>query len=311
VSGRLAPLLLAAPLGLAGAGGAGEAPPSFEREIEVASAGRAAVRLDRDVYEAARADLGDLRVLDGRGREVAYVIDRGDLGAPFVEVRPEVRNRGFRPDGAATAVLDFGRRLAKHRLELRLSGDNFRRRATVEGGDGAEWTTLVEDAWVFAVPGKEPFRYETVDLPENDFSRLRVVVHPSPDEKERPAIEDAWVPGERRPPRRFETWAPRWSAARDAKSRETWLTLDLGARHQPSAPVALAAGCASPDVRAEARRETRQTRADVRQEIGRRSGSTGTGPGASPGERSRARRPPARPQPRRPAADVAVTVHAR
>ena len=120
MSGRIAPLLLAASAGLAVAGAPGEAPPSFEREIEAVAAGRVAVRLDRDVYEAARADLGDLRVVDGRGREVAYVIDRGELRAPVVEVRPGVRNRGWRADGAATAVLDFGRRLAKHRLALRL-----------------------------------------------------------------------------------------------------------------------------------------------------------------------------------------------
>jgi hypothetical protein len=257
LSGRIAPLLVAASAGLAVAGAPGEAPPSFEREIEAVAAGRVAVRLDRDVYEAARADLGDLRVVDGRGREVAYVIDRGELRAPVVEVRPGVRNRGWRADGAATAVLDFGRRLAKHRLALRLSGDNFRRRVRVEGGEGAEWVTLVEEAWVFAVPGMEPFRYETVDLPENDFSRLRVVVHPSPDEKERPAIEDAWVPAERRPPRRSETWAPRWSEARNAKTRETWLTLDLGARRQPfhAVELAVADGRFLRDVRVEARRE--------------------------------------------------------
>jgi hypothetical protein len=266
-----ASLLLATAPGLAAAGAAAVA-PSFEREIEVAAAGKVAVRLDRDVYEAARADLGDLRLVDEQGREVPYVIDRAFPGAPFVEVRPEVRNRGFRPDGAATAVLDFDRRLAKHRLELRLSGDNFRRRVTVEGGDGAEWTTLVEDAWVFAVPGREPFRYETVDLPENDFSRLRLVVHPSPDEKERPAIEDAWVPGERRPPRRFESWAPRWSEARDAKTRETWLTLDLGARHQPfhAVELAVADGRFLRDVRVEARRESPDGRGPVWwEEIGR------------------------------------------
>ena len=38
------------------------APPAYERPIEVAAPGRVSVRLDRDVYEAARADLGDLRV---------------------------------------------------------------------------------------------------------------------------------------------------------------------------------------------------------------------------------------------------------
>jgi hypothetical protein len=42
-------------------------PPAWERPIEVDAAGRVSVRLDREVYEAARADLGDLRVRDERG----------------------------------------------------------------------------------------------------------------------------------------------------------------------------------------------------------------------------------------------------
>lgn len=215
------------------------APPAWERPIEVVAPGRVSVRLDRDVYEAARADLGDLRVLDERGRDIPYVIDRGErLGLP--EARPGIRNRGWTADGAATAVLDFGRRLDKRRLQLRLSGDNFRRRVAVEGSDdGVAWVRLVDEAWVFAVPGEEEARYETVDLPENDFQRLRVVVHPAPDESGRPGIEDAWVPGDGRPPRGEERLVARWSEAQDPKARETWLTLDLGSRHQPFHAVEL------------------------------------------------------------------------
>ena len=214
-------------------------PPAYERSVEVDAPGRVTVRLDRDVYEAARADLGDLRLSDERGRDVPYLIDRSEpLGLP--QARPAIRNRGWSADGAATAVLDFGRRIGKRRLQLRLSGDNFRRRVAVEGGDdGAAWVTLVDEAWVFAVPGSEPFRYEKVDLPENDFPLLRVVAHPAPDEKARPAIDDAWVQGDGAPPRGEERLVARWSEAQDPKTRETWLTLDLGARYQPFHAVEL------------------------------------------------------------------------
>ena len=92
---------------------------------------------------------------------------------------------------------------------------------------------------MFAVPGAEPARYETVDLPENDFPLLRVVAHPAPDEKSRPAIEDAWVPGDGRSPGSEQRLVARWSEAQDPKARETWLTLDLGARHQPFDAVEL------------------------------------------------------------------------
>ena len=218
---------------------AAPSPPAYERAIEVDAPGRVTARLDREVYEGARADLGDLRVLDLRGRDVPYLIDRAEPPG-LAEARPAIRNRGWNADGAATAVLDFGRRLGKRRLQLRLSGDNFRRRVSVEGGDdGARWVTVVDEAWVFAIPGEAPARYETVDLPENDFPLLRVVAHPAPGEKGRPSIDDAWVAGDGRPSRGEERLPVRWSEAQDPKARETWLTLDTGARYQPFQAVEL------------------------------------------------------------------------
>ena len=228
-----------AALAITAAAGAQTSSPAFEREISLPAAGLVAVRLDRHIYEAARSDLGDLRVLDARGKMVPYVLDRGVEG-PQPERRPQIRNRGIAPDGAATAVLDFGDRVSKERVTLRLPGENFRRRVSVEGSDdGRAWTTLTDEAWVFAIPGPEPARYEDVALPENDFALLRVTVFPGPRERERVSIEDAWLPAGERHARREEALAPHWSRAEEPRSRETWLTLDLGARHQPYRAVVL------------------------------------------------------------------------
>ncbi len=232
--------------------------PVFERPIQVAAAGRIAVRLDRDVYEAARADLGDLRVLDDGGGLVPFLIDRGQAAAPASDVPAGIRNQGWRPDGAASAVLDFGGRLHKTRLRLSLSGDNFRRRVSVEGGEtGAEWTTIVDEAWVFAVPGPSAARYETLVLPENDFPLLRVLVHPGDGERERVLVRGALVPVAQEPPRREEVHKPPWTRAEEAVSHETWLTVDLGARHQPfhAIDLDLADERFFREVRVEARRE--------------------------------------------------------
>jgi hypothetical protein len=223
-----------APAFLAALAAAAAAPPTpFEREIRVAAPGRVAATLDRAVYESARLDLGDLRVLDDRGQAVPFLLDRGDRGAS-PETRPSLRNRGRRPDGAAVAELDFGGDLSKDRLALRLSGDNFRRRVTVSGSaDGRGWVRLVDEAWVFAIPGLQAARYEEVELPANDFRRLRVEVAPGPDEPERVAIADAWVPGQGRRPVRETVLEPRFTRAEDTEHRESWLVLDLGAAHQP------------------------------------------------------------------------------
>lgn len=236
--GRILAVVLAG-LAVAASSSGAAAPPTFERLLRVDAPGRVAVRLDREVYEAARADLGDLRVADPAGQDVPYLVDTGRPAAS-PELRPRVLNRGWRADGAATAVLDFGEPARKSRLALRLSGDNFRRSATVQGSDdGTAWTTLVDGAWVFAVPGEDPARYETLDLPENDFPLLRVVVLAGSDEHRRPAIEGAWVPADGRSAPSEEALSPRWSVARDEPAGETWLTLDLGARLQPFTALVL------------------------------------------------------------------------
>ena len=216
------------------AGGAQPDRPAFERPVEIGRGGRVAVRLDREVYESARPDLGDLRVIDEAGRRVPFLIDRGERPALRSEEAASLRNQGWDRDGSATAVLDFGSRVRKTRLRLALSGDNFRRRVSVEASDdGTSWTTIVDEAWVFAVPGADAARYETVALPENDFPLLRLTVHPGEGERARVLVVAAAVPASGEPPRREDTLRPQWARAEDVASGETWLTLDLGARHQP------------------------------------------------------------------------------
>jgi hypothetical protein len=231
--------------------------PAFERAIEVRSPGRTAVRVDRAVYEGARADLGDVRVLDEEGALVPFVVDRGQGARVTAPPRPVIRNRGWRSDRALTAVLDFGGRARRSRLRLELSGDNFRRRVAVEGSeDGVAWVTLVDEAWVFAIPGSDAARYETLALPDNDFPYLRVTVQPGDGEKERIEIAGASLPGTE-PPARELPLVPAWTVAEVKDSRETWLNLDLGARHQPFHAIELAVGDERffREVRVEARRD--------------------------------------------------------
>jgi len=231
-------LALAALAGL-GAASPQSPNPAYDRAVAVAGPGRAAVLLDRDVYEGARADLGDLRVVDDLGRETPYWLDRGAAG-PAERRRPQIRNRGFRRGREATAVLDFGTPFTKAGLGLSLSGDNFRRRVVVEGSDGGrKWVTLVDDAYVFAVPPPGPARYEWVRLPPGDHPLLRVTVHHSPDEPERIEILDAWADVAGPPPVEQRLGPVTQSRADDPERRETVLTLDLGARHQPFRAVVL------------------------------------------------------------------------
>jgi len=181
VEGRLGGglALAAAALGLAAA------PldvPTVERRIDVPRAGRVTVALDRDVYEHARLDLGDLRVVDDEDRPVPYLLERVGEEVPASKT-PVILNRGFVRGQSATVTLDFGGPVLKRELVLSLSGENFRRRVVVEGRGRSEetWTTLTDTAYVFAVPAASAEgggdtvarRYETVTLPENNQQFLR------------------------------------------------------------------------------------------------------------------------------------------
>jgi hypothetical protein len=212
-----------------------------ERTIVAPAPGRVVVTLDQAVYEGARADLGDLRVRDAQDAEVPYLLERVDDQPLRPIERPLVRNRAFVRGQQAEATLDFGAPTLKSHVTLSLSGDNFRRRVKVEGRarQDPRWATLTDSAYVFAVPGPLAARYETVPLPENNFPLLRVTVYNGPDDPDRIEILDASTrPEERRRPREA-TLAPRLTRAEDVAARETILTLDLGARHQPFRGVRL------------------------------------------------------------------------
>ena len=209
---------------------AGSEQPAFERPITTEGPGRVAVDLDRDVYAGARADLADVRVVDDTGRRVPFVLDR-EAPAPPQPLRPAVLNRGFVAGRTATATLDFGQKVRKSSLRVSLPGENFRRRVEVEGSDdGRAFTTLLDDAWVFAIPGAA--RYEGIALPDGDQRFLRLTVHLGPEDPRRIEIGEVTAEGGRLPALGGATLPVAMRVLEREKERETLLVLDLpGARH--------------------------------------------------------------------------------
>lgn len=237
---------------------------AWERPIDIAQPGRVAVVVDRHVYGAAQPDLHDLRVLDEQGRLVPFVLDQASF---TVETRLEgaVLNREFEKGRSESLTLDFGRAVRKNALALTLAGDNFRRRVSVEGSDdGRLFNSLTDDAYVFAVPGNPPARFETVRLPENDRRFLRVTVHHDAEDPRRVEILAAAALAGPRRVARTETLTPQLSRFEDPERRETQLVLDLGVRDQPFEEIRLDVADASffRRVVVEARRDDVAPRSD-------------------------------------------------
>jgi hypothetical protein len=106
--------------------------------------------LDRDILEHARKDQSDLRLYDGAGREIPYVLRiRREVETANQAVCREF-NRGV--EGTAAVVsCDLGERPAEHNVVgISTAGVNFRRMADVQGSaDGVVWSTLASQAILF------------------------------------------------------------------------------------------------------------------------------------------------------------------
>ena len=142
-----------------------------------------------DIYNAAKVNLGDIRLVDGSGEQVPYVLAESRDITEELNYTPAMINRSTNADKAALVTLDFDEKVVKNSIEVETKGDNFRRAVKIEGSnDNVEFFTLVERAYVFAVDYDS--RFSKVYLPTNDYRYLRIAVSPMAEEEQSPVIEN-------------------------------------------------------------------------------------------------------------------------
>ncbi|OHB63595.1 MAG: hypothetical protein A2168_05335 [Planctomycetes bacterium RBG_13_50_24] len=145
--------------------------------------------LTPDIYNLARGDLGDIRLVETNGEQIPYVLAKPKDITERQEYRPGVINRSTGAEKAAMVTLDFGKQVIKNSIGVETGGNNFRRAVKVEGSnDNTEFFTLVEHAYVFAVSFDR--RFEQIDLPPNDYRYLRVTVLPMATEEQVPVVNE-------------------------------------------------------------------------------------------------------------------------
>ncbi len=145
--------------------------------------------LTPDIYDAARSDLGDIRLVNPQGEQAPYVLVKPKDTTEERKYEPALINRSTNVDRAAMVTLDFGKKVVKNSIEVITQGNNFRRAVKVEGSNyNTEFFTLVEYAYVFAVTYDR--RFEQVDLPKNDYRYLRITVWPMAREEKSPVIDE-------------------------------------------------------------------------------------------------------------------------
>jgi hypothetical protein len=183
-AGLLAGVALAGAIGLQAQDGGGEqdgarAAWRYRRAVLPADAtgegGFVAIAIPPEVAERSQPGLQDLRLVGADGREVPYVLD-ADVpraterrrGGRLVEAQRERRN-------LSAWTVDFGVEAAFDRLELEIDGADFSKRVSLETSpDGARWSRVEGDAWVFDRPWRGRQVHDTT-LERPDALRARFV----------------------------------------------------------------------------------------------------------------------------------------
>ena len=150
-----------------------------------------ALTLTPEIYNVARTDLADIRLIDRDGNQIPYVLAKDEDRTETVKYNPTILNRSTDTNGNVLATLDFGGQTVKNSIEVETAGDNFRRAVKVEGSnDNVQFFIIVDRAYIFAVSDKNRHRFSTIDLPSNDYRYIRVTVSPMTAEETKPAINE-------------------------------------------------------------------------------------------------------------------------
>ncbi len=214
----------------------------FLQEISVQPAPDAPladVVLTPSVFDAARLDLADLRLFDARDREVPYALRVRRPEDATEVVAAEEFNRTEGPDQTSLLSLDLGEaRIEHNEIEIPLEGQNFRRRALVEGSDDAEtWSRMAERNLLRFQVENRRLTELTVRYSPSRYRYLRLTVWPDPQVDQEPVEIGSVVvrrrvrlPGEFT--RREAALGDRQAVPADRGPGSAW-TIDLGGRDVP------------------------------------------------------------------------------
>lgn len=213
------------------------------------------VDLNEELVDVSAPTLADVRIVpkafqnvawdEAQASQVPYMLYHPPSGETHVEEwKPlQVINRVYEPDQYEQLVLDFGESRLKNSIKVELSGQNFQRAVTVEGGsDGQSWDTIHEDAWLFDI--SQPFGnyvVDTVDFPVNNYRYLRLTVFHSETDPRRVDVKSVRAVHQASlEPALIEVPVLSQEQAVDEQNNVTDIVLDLGYRHLPLARIEVA-----------------------------------------------------------------------
>ena len=214
-----------------------------------ASAELAEFLLTREVFDAARLDLADLRLFDADDREIPYALQIRRTQDKTETVAAEIFNRTEGPDLTSQLSLDLGEERVEHNeLQVHVEGQDFRRQVRVEGSDDGEaWSRIVDQQLLNFQTAQRNWVNRTVRYPSpSRYRYLRVTVWPDPEVDEAPvAIETVTVRRRVEVPGEFVTWpvalGERQALREQGNPASSWI-LELGGRDVPCSRLRVEVG---------------------------------------------------------------------
>ena len=196
------------------------------------------VYLPLDEKALAVQSLSEYRVVRGGRLEVPYRMVVEQEQTETHAVPAGVVSRGRLGTEQAQVTLDLGSAAPpSNRIDLRLSGNNFRSRVRVEGSrDSRQWWLVTDKGIVFRHEGR--FEQTRVSLPPQQYRFLRITL--SRQQGQLPQVEQVQVMSEVTIPRRLVPVPAALSRREDAKPRSTVLDFNLGRPSRDLAQVRLA-----------------------------------------------------------------------
>jgi len=149
----------------------------FSQTIDVSTTGLVRVNVPAETLDAARPDLADVRIADGAGREVPYLIHR-----PMPRRESALRPRELRTELEPTATritLTTGTKFVLKGVTFETpQGVEFIKGVRVEGShDGATWLQLATDKPIFRMAGGAA--NPSVSFSEGAWEFLRLTIDDS------------------------------------------------------------------------------------------------------------------------------------
>jgi hypothetical protein len=137
--------------------------------------------LDSDVYAATLDGLPDLRVLDKRGSEVPYLLEKltesRALSVRRTAPAKQVSLRELPEGGLEIQVARDEQTPPAEGISLLTPLTNYQQRVRVSGSsDGQDWHALVSDALIFDYSRYMDFGNHQIGLPENRYRFFRIVI---------------------------------------------------------------------------------------------------------------------------------------